>query len=359
MRNQVFVQEQHLLEAVRRKVINENQMQEVLSIARAMGQSANTPDLSWLSVVQTVVLGGIAFVPAMVALARMHRGNAAETVVYSVVAIVGLLGASMLIRRFGLGKAPAGIAAAGAAMWCWGLGAGVVGTMVFPDAFRSAYDYGYGGTAVSWQSHAIHQQLAYLAGDFTMLLGAIGIGLVAKIPATASAGAVAVFAGIVNMAEIYERSHGSSVSDNEASVMLVFASLVILAGAFLLQRSTRTSRFDPAFWVHTVGILPLGVSGIIMIDRDSSMCIPWVLAAMAVIAAGVKFDRKSFIVAGAAALLFYLPFGAAEAHAGDTAIGAAFTFAAILVAAAVLIVRKVYVSRAAQGSNEIEQGVWA
>ncbi len=360
MRNQVFVQEHHLLEAVRRKVINETQMQEVLSISRAMGQSANAPDLSWLSVVQSVVVGGIAFFPAMFALANMHRGRAAETVVYSIVAIVGLLGASLLSRRYGLGKAPTGIAAAGAALWCWGLGAGLVGTLVFPDAFRSTYEvYSYGATGIDYRTHAVHQQLAYLAGDVAMLSGAVAIGWLSKIPATASAGAVAVLAAIVNMAEIYERSNGGSVNDNEASVMLVFASVVILAGAFVLQRATRTSRFDPAFWVHTVGILPLGIAGIIMIDRESGMALPWLLAAMGVIAAGVKLDRKSYIVAGCAAMLFYLPFGAAEARAGEGAIGLAFTVGAVLVAIAVLMVRSVYMARAAQGNNEIEQGVWA
>lgn len=361
MRNQVFVQEHHLLEAVRRKVITEGQMQDVLSIARSMGQASNTPDLSWLSVVQGVVVGGIAFVPAMVALANMHRGRAAETVVYSVVAIVGLLVAAMFIHRNGLGKAPTGIAAAGAAMWCWGLGAGIVGTLVFPDAFRNTWDYAYsyGSTGIDYRTHAVHQQLAYLAGDVAMLAGALVIGMIGKIPATASAGAVAVLGAIVNMSEIWERSHGSSVNDNEASVMLVFASVAIIAAGFALQRATRNSRFDPAFWVHTVGILPLGISGAIMIDREAGMALPWLAAAMAVVAAGVKLDRKSFIVAGCAAMLFYLPFGAAEAHAGDTAVGAAFTVGAIMVAAAVLLVRRVYVARAAQGSNEIEQGVWA
>lgn len=361
MRNQVFVQEHHLLEAVRRKVITEGQMQDVLSIARSMGQASNTPDLSWLSVVQSVVVGGIAFVPAMVALANMHRGHAAETVVYSVVAVVGLLVAAMFIQRNGLGKAPTGIAAAGAAMWCWGLGAGIVGTVVFPDAFRNTWDYSYsyGATGIDWRTHAVHQQMAYLAGDVAMLAGALAIGMIGKIPAAASAGAIAMLASIVNVAEIYERSHGSSVNDSEASMMLVFASVVLLSIGFIVQRMTRTSRFDPAFWLHTVGIVPLGIAGVIMIDHDAGMALPWLAAAVAVIAAGVKLDRKSFIVAGCAALLFYMPFGAAEARAGDSAVGAAFTVAAIAVAVAVLIVRRVYVARAAQGSNEIEQGVWA
>jgi hypothetical protein len=362
MRNQVFVQEHHLLEAVRRKVITEGQMQEVLSIARSMGQASNTPDLSWLAVVQSVVVGGIAFVPAMVALANMHRGHAAETVVYSVVAVVGLLVAAMFIRRNGLGNMPTGVAAAGAAMWCWGLGAGIVGTVVFPDAFRNSWEYSYSyvGSGINyWHTHAVHKHMAYLAGDVAMLVGAIAIGMIGKIPATASAGAVAVLAAIVNTAEMFERAQGSSLNDREVLVSLVFASVVLLSIGFVMQRMTRTSRFDPAFWVHTVGILPLGIAGVIMIDHDAGMALPWLAAAVVVIAAGVKLDRKSFIVAGCAALLFYMPFGAAEARAGDSTVGAAFTVAAITVAVVLLIVRRVYVARAAQGSNELEQGVWA
>jgi hypothetical protein len=83
------------------------------------------------------------------------------------------------------------------------------------------------------------------------------------------------------------------------------------------------------------------------------------IAAAVVVAAGVKFDRKAFIVAGCAAMLAYLPFGAAEARMGDAGIGLAFTVSAVLVAITVLIVRNVYVARAAKGSNEQEQTVWA
>jgi hypothetical protein len=364
MRNQVFVQEHHLLEAVRREVITERQMQDVLSIARSMGPASNTPDLSWLTIVQSVVVGGIAFVPAMMALMHMHRGHAAETLVYSVVAVVGLLMVAMFMRRNGLGKMPTGIAAVGAAMWCWGLGAGIVGTVVFPKVFRDTWDYSYSivasGVEFNFWKHSLeaHKQLTYLAGDVAMLVGAIAVGVIGKIPATASAGAVAVLASIMHAAELYERYHGNLVTDRKTSVILVFASAVLLIIGFVMQRMTRTSRFDPAFWVHTVGILSLGMAGFIMIDHDAGMALPWLAAAVAVIAAGVKLDRKSFIVGGCAALLFYVPFGAAKARAGDAAVGVASTVAAIAVAVVILIVRRVYVARAAQGRNEIEQGVW-
>lgn len=360
MRNQVFVQEHHLLEAVRRKVIDERQMQDVLAIARSMGQASRTPDLSWLSVVQTVMAGGIAFVPAMMALAHMHSGHAAETVVFSLVAVLGLLGASVLSQRNGLGKESTGIAAAGAAMWCWGIGAGLAGTLLFPDAFRASYDryYSYGAD-VSWQTREAHRHLCYLAGDFTMILGALGIGLARKVPATAAPAAVAALAAIVSFSEWFAKTNHNRVDDAEAAMMLTFASAVLVGAAFVLQRVTRASRFDPAFWVHTVGILPLGIVGMILIDKESAMVLPWLLAAMGVVAVGVKVDRKSFIVAGCMGMMVYLPFGAAEARVGDTGVGMAFTFATVLVAATVLIVRKVYVARAAKGTDEIEQTVWA
>lgn len=358
MRNQVFVQEHHLLEAVRRNVITEHQMQEVMSISRAMGQSANTPDLSWLTVVQSVVIAGIALGPTIPALERMHRGYAAETVVYSIVAMTGLLAAAHFIRRFGLGKAPAGIAAAGAAMWAWGLGAGIIGTLVYPEAFRNMYDYSSYGS-MDYSMRSAHQQLAYLGGDVTMLLAALAIGFASKIPATAASAGIALVGGIVNFTEWYAKASHDSVNKDEATLMLIGATVVVLGIAFGVQRMTRATRFDPAFWLHTVGIFPLGVAGIIMIDREAGMALPWAFAAACVIAAGVYFDRKSFIVAGSAALLFYLPFGAAEAHAGDMGVGMAFSVSAAMVAVAVLIVRKVYVARAAQGSNDLEQTVWA
>lgn len=358
MRSQVFVQEQHLLEAVRRKVITEEQMQQVLSLARSMGQRSGAPDLSWLTVVQSVVVAGIALGPVIPAMQRLHHGHAAESLVYSVIAVAGLLTAAHLIRRFGLGKAPAGIAAAGAALWCFGFGVSIVGTVVHPDAFRS--DYGYWlNAAVDYSTRQQQMQFGYLMGDLTMLLGAMAIGIVGRFPATASAGALAVLLGFVHASEWFARANHGHVSKDEASVLLMGATIVLLGAGALLRRATRHSRFDPSFWVHTVGIMPLGVAGIMMIDREAAMTLPWLAVAICVVGAGVYFDRKSFIVAGAAAMLFYLPFGAAEARLGETGVGLAFSVAAMMVAATVLIVRKIYTVRATRDSDELEQTVWS
>lgn len=356
MRNQVFVQEQHLLEAVRRKVINETQMQEVLSISRAMGQQRNPIDLGWITGVQSVIIGGVAVVPALIALERMRRNAPSESLLYSLVAVFGLLFASWLIRSRGLGKAPAGIAAAGASLWCWGIGASLAGMFLFPHAFGSSD--GYSSYEVDYRVSIAQRHYVFLAGDLAMLLGSLAIGRVLRMPTTAATAALAMVAGVVNWVEASERTRNAYVSDSQASVMLLVASALTLAIGAGVQHFTRKSRLDPAFWLFSVGIVPLGFAGAIMIDKDAGMALPWTLAAAATIAAGVYFDRKAIIVAGATALLFYPPFGAAEAHMGDGAVGMAFTVSAILVAVAVMIVRTVYVARAAQSDASNEQDVW-
>jgi hypothetical protein len=359
MRKQVFVQEHHLLEAVRRQVITEGQMQELLSIAQSMAPAINTPNLSWLTVVLSVLVGGIAFVPAMMTLKYMHDGHEAETLLFSAVAVVGLLVVTKFMRRNGLGKAPTGIAAAGAAMWCWGLGAGIVGTLVFPNLFHDPLLHRDPGVEFNFWKHSIeaHHLLAYLAGEVAMLVGAITIGMIGKIPATASAGAVALLAAIMHVATLYVRSHGD-FTDRDPTASLLVASVLITCIGFVMQRMTRTSRFDPAFWVLTVGVFSLGLSGCSMIEQRAVMVLPWLAAALAAIAVGVKLDRKLFIIAGCTGLLTFTPLGVSKVLGGDAGVIATL-LATVAVAVILLIVRRVYVARAAQGHHEIEQSVWA
>jgi hypothetical protein len=345
-------------------------MQEILSIAQSMAPAINTPNLSWLTVVLSVLVGGIAFVPAMFALVPvmmnrmyMHNVYEAETLLFSTVAVVVLLAVTKFMRRKGLGKAPTGIAAAGAALWCWGLGAGIVGTLVFPNLFQedpllNRDPLVAPGVEFLKYSTEAHHLLAYLAGDVAMLVGAITIGMIGKIPATASAGAVALLAAIMHVATLYVRSQGHLFTDSTTTVTLVVASVVLLSIGFVMQRMTRTSRFDPAFWVLTVGVFSLGVTGCSMIEQRAVMALPWLAAALAVIAVGVKLDRKSFIIAGCTGLLIYAPLGASQVLGRGVEVIATL-LATVAVVVILLIVRRVYVARAAQGYNEIEQSVWA
>jgi hypothetical protein len=231
---------------------------------------------------------------------------------------------------------------------------------VFPNLFHDPLLHRDPGVEFNFWKHSIeaHHLLAYLAGDVAMLVGAITIGMIGKIPATASAGAVALLAAIMHVATLYVRSHGDLFTDSTTAVTLLFASVVLLSIGFVMQRTTRNSRFDPAFWVLTVGVFSLGVTGCSMIEQRAVMALPWLAAALAVIAVGVKLDRKLFIIAGCTGLLIYAPLGISQVLGRGVEVIATL-LATVAVVVILLIVRRVYVARAAQGHHEIEQSVWA
>ncbi|MDP3274541.1 MAG: hypothetical protein Q8Q09_05055 [Deltaproteobacteria bacterium] len=355
MRNQVFVQEQHLLEAVRRKVITEHQMEEVLGISRAMGHTGGVADLGWLNIVQGVIISGIAGIPALFTLAYMHRGHESEALVFSVIAIAGLSTAAFLLKRWGLGKAATGLALQGAALWCWGLGAAFCGVFVLQNAFHSSYSDNFDYNAF----HA-RQQLAYIAGDVALIVGSLVLGRLFRSPTTGLTAVLGIFGLVINAGEYYFRTSNNSHSlrDMDAAGLMLLTAIAVSLAAFAIDRAMKKSRHDLGFWLHAGVILPLGIAGIIMVDKEAATALPWTIAAMATVVLGTVTDRKAYILAGCTGIMVYLPFGVKEAHMGDSAVGFAFMVAAALVAGIVFAVRTVYVSRAAQGIGESTQSVW-
>jgi hypothetical protein len=354
MRNQVFVQEQHLLEAVNRKVINDQQMQEVLSIARSMGQQHSMPDMTWLTFVQCTVLAGMILIPAIACMAQTSNGHPTEMLPFALLGTVALLAMTKGAQRFGLGKPVAGMAAMGASFWAGGFAITLLASTVFNQAFARYWEYGN----ASYDAHRTHESLVYIGGMVAMTLASLGIGKFFKVPATAATVGFAAIFGWMSAAEFWMRSNRQHLDDKSAAVALVMIGVLLLASAFIAERLQKNSRYDVAFWLHTAGLLPIGFAGCISIDKAEQTVLFWVIAAAATVFLGTKIDRKSYIVAGCAALFGYIPFAAQQAHMGDSGVGLGMAFSTFLVGLAVLIVRSVYVARAKDGMNDSAQSVW-
>jgi hypothetical protein len=119
----------------------------------------------------------------------------------------------------------------------------------------------------------------------------------------------------------------------------VGASVLLVAVARLGDRVWK-GRQDPAFWLHAVGILPLGFAGAIRIDREPREGFGWIVLACVVGLLGVRWGRKSYLAASGAALLFYPAFMAAEAHAGDDVVIGVFVLSVVAISFAAALLRR-------------------
>lgn len=354
MRNQTFVQEQHLLEAVHRKVINEQQMQDVLAIARAMGQQQSMPDMNWLTVVQCAVLIGMIGIPAIATTVQLGNGHPQDMLPFAVLGTAILLGITKAAQHYAVGRPVVGFAAMGAAFWAGGLGITLLGTFVFPMAFSRYFDY----ANVSYEVRNMQQSYCIIGGMLMMIAASAAIGRLFRVPTTAAVVGFATTVAAIGTAEQYYRGQHQSLGDMGAVGVMLFSSALLIGSAFLAEKLQKNTRYDVAFWLHTAGLFPLGLAGAINIGRHEGSTLLWAMAAAATIAIGTKIDRKSYIVAGCCALFGYIPFGASEAHMGDVAVGMSMAFSTLLVGIAVLIVRAVYMARAREGMQDSTQSVW-
>ena len=183
MRQQSFVQEHHLEEAVRRKVIHDGQMQEILAISRAMGQGGPTADLGWLSIAQAVLAAAIVGIPALAAFGGLSASRQIGALLAVSAGVMGfLLVATVVLRRVGAGPALSGITAAGAALWSWGVGAAIHAIVRLPP-------HGVDRYGEQWRLADRIQSQGYVVGFATVLVASLVVGLALRAPTAAATGA--------------------------------------------------------------------------------------------------------------------------------------------------------------------------
>lgn len=344
MRNQPPLQERHLQEAVRQKVITSEQYEGVLAVARAMATAEGTaaPDLGWLAFFNAAVCMLLVGAGAVWVLAQHDRWSPIEVIGASSVLAVASLAATFFAKRFSMGRPARGIFAAGAALYTWGVAAGAYMLAMGHSFNRWADSYG----SFSYQMTRVQIDRAYMAGDVATIVASVLAMRFLRAPA--AMGSLALAAGHLVMAgaEHTQRMNGGHLSDRDAVPWLIALSVGMCASAFSVERSQKKEH-DPAFWLHAVGILPLGVAGLIVVDREAGAALLWIAMAVGAIYLGLKASRRTYLLAGAAALLIFPAYGLDEARAGKEVVGVAFLVSAALVAVAGTVLRRHYLSKPA------------
>jgi hypothetical protein len=352
MRQQSFVQEHHLEEAVRRKVIHDGQLQEILAISRAMGQGGPTADLGWLSIAQAVLAAAVVGISALFTFTSHDaRDRAGPLLGVSVAAVVVLLGATVGLRRVGALPALSGITAAGAALWSWGVGTAIHGMARLQT--QPVEPYGDAWRAV--------QRLVVqgsIVGFATVLVVSLVVGFALRAPTAAAIGAFCFVMMTLRGLELSALDEGSSYPEMLRVMVLFSLAAALFVAGFAADWKTKSTRFDPACWLHTAGLFPLAAGAAAAIDRHAPLTLPMTVLAACTLAAGVWADRKTVIFGGALALFAVVPFGAASAAMGGELIAVAFATSTVLVFVALVWTRRVYLARARTGIVAPERTVW-
>lgn len=311
MRTHYHLQERHLLESVQRKIITHEQMEAILALARSMAptETGPAPDAGWVTVIQgtvtVLVLGGIALGHFM----NLHHYAPWTILALSALYFALSLSAAIYLRRRTGGLRQIGaLFAAGAAMFTWGLGAGLWAAVQSPRAF-GLWEY-----AESYNSITMARLEAYLAGDATVVLMALVLGLKLNVPATASVGSVAFIHLVMGSAERWHLAHGGDFLPAAAQVpVLLLLGATMLAIASLIDWRWKSS-YDPAFWIHLSGLAVLGTAAVIRIDTNPPEGLLWIALTIFVIVMGVHWQRWPYLIAGAVGLLVLPCITIAESH---------------------------------------------
>lgn len=347
MRGTPIIQERHLAEAVRRKVITHDQAEGILAIVRSATAEGDhqAPDLGWIGGLQGALAAGLVLFTVVTAQEPADVRHPVVAMLKALGLALPLLGAGLWLRRFRWAAVPSAVLTAGSVVPLWGLGAGAATLLGFVPR---GGDYAY-----YWRFH----EYAYAAGVVVVCAGALGLWRALRVgPALGVAGSAVAF-GTVLVVERWFNNHGYwNWSQRTALVAAVGA---LIAGAAALLDRGRKDRADGAFWLAIPGLGALGISAAERIDRSAGEALPWTLAALLVGWLGYKLERRVWLLCSAAGLLFYPAFGFSEARAGDTVTWTAFGFSAAAVALGAHLVRRRSLERwAAGGHHEEPRSVW-
>ncbi len=270
-------------------------------------------------------------------LSQHERWSPVELIAVCVVLAGASLAATFLAKRFSMGHPARGIFAAGAAMYTWGLAAG--GYMLAAGHSFNRWGDPYG--SYSYQMGRLQIDRAWLAGDLAVIVASVLATRYLRAPAAVGAASLATVHFLMTGAEQSYRMNGGYMGAEAAMPWLVAVSVAMCGAAFVLERKQKRDH-DPAFWLHAVGILPLGVAGLISIDRVAGSAPVWLALAVGVIVLGLKVSRRTYLLAGAAAMLIYPAFSLEEARAGKEMVAVGFLVSAALVAIAGTALRRHY-----------------
>ena len=357
MRTNYHIQERHLAECVKQKVVSEEQVERILAVARTMaiadGEAA--PDLRWVTAVHALSAIAAIGVPAIYILGqKLHEFAALELATASAMAALLYFATGFALRRVGWGRVPGSILVAGGVLFTWGIGAGL---------YAAAHHMGFGRFEEPWGSMSYAQMRAlrtnaYLAGHLVALITAVALGLRTRISAIAASGGIAFAFIVMLLAEQHVLGLDAYFGEREASPYLIALGCLLIAGARFADKYWR-GRHDGAFWLHSGGLMALGFAAMSRIHRVEAEGIFWTLAAVGLAWIGIRWDRRVYLFATAAGVLAFPAFAMSEAHAGDSVVTFALCASAVCVALGATWCRRHYSAAwSADVSRTLERTVW-
>jgi hypothetical protein len=319
--------ESHLLEAVRRKIVTSDQMEQVIALARSLPADGRVADVRWATTVQGLVAGAAVLGSAMgIMIDTADHGANLGVAAYSAAGLVGFLGLAHLLGRYSWGRVPGSILRAGAAVWSFGLVVGLLSLVLPLDRSATAIAADY---YIGYEAFRAALSAAYVAAGVVSAVVAAALWRYARSgPALGVAGAHLIVTAI--MAATAPGCFAHTSSDSQALVVMLAAGAVF-ALAVVLDRLPRRA-VDGAFWLYPVAMFPMGCAALTRIDRHEGEVFLWLPLALALGAVGAARGRRLPLLFSAAALVIFPAFALADAHAPSGAVIAALVASAFAVA---------------------------
>lgn len=327
--------ESHLLEAVRRKILSSDQMEQVLALARSSPAGGDVADVRWATVVQGLIAGAAVMGSGIgILIDTGDHGADLGTAVGCAAGLGTFLALGHVLDRYSWGRVPGSILRAGAAVWSFGVMVGLLSLVMplhrySPGTYNDDYYRGF-------ETFRAQLNSAYAIASGASALFALGLWRARRCgPALGVAGAHVMMAVAMLATAPFSRTYYSS--DAQAVVVLL-AGGAVFAVAFVLDRLTR-GPVDGTFWLYPAAMFPMGIAGMMRIDRHEGEVLVWLPLALALGAAAYANGRRFPLLFSAMAAMIFPAFAMAEAHASSGLVLATLIASAGAVAVAVQLVR--------------------
>ncbi len=330
--------ESHLLEAVRKKVLTSQQMEEVLAIARSTPAGGAVRDVGWATVVQGLIAGAAVMGSGVGILIDAHdHGANLGMAAYSALGLVASLLIGQYLHRFSWGRVPGSIVRAGAAVWSFGLVLGLLGVVMPLDRYSDVYDGRFVG-----DSFPHRLCMAFAIANFASLLVAMGLWHFKR--CAPALGIATVHALMLTLPAM------EGASSRQEALILLGAGATLFTMVSLSDRLSRGA-VDGGFWVYPAAMFPMGVAALLRIDREEGEVFLWLPLALFMGGIAYANGRRFPLLFSAIAMVIFPAFALAESHASSGVVIGALVASAAAVAAAVQAIRTRDLSRPAPAGD--------
>ncbi|MDB4931339.1 MAG: hypothetical protein JWM10_3823 [Myxococcaceae bacterium] len=344
--------ESHLLEAVRRKILTSDQMEQVIALARSTPAEGQVADVRWATAVQGLIAGAAVMGSAMgIMIDTSDHGVSLGVAAYSALGLAAFAALARYLDRFSWGRVPGSILRAGVAVWSFGVVVGLLSLALPLSRVTLAEGANYYDV---YESFRANLSAAYVIAGVASALVAAALWRYARTgPALGLAGAHLIVAA--TMAATAPWSFGHYSSDAQALVVMAAGGAVFL-GALVLDRRPRRA-VDGAFWLYPVAMFAMGFAALMRIDRHDGEVFLWLPFALALGGLAAARGRRLPLLFSAAALVIFPAFALDDSHAPAEAVIAILVASATAVALGVQVVRTRDLRAAATAAEPAS--VWA